>query len=51
MMLVTLIEFAIVYLRLRKVRTKTFLQIGAGILAFVLAFGIVGDIRQGSSHR
>lgn len=49
LMLVVLMEFAIVYLRLRKVRVKTFFQIGVGILVFVLAFGVVGDIRQGSS--
>jgi hypothetical protein len=49
MMLVTLLEFAVMYVRLRKVRSATFAQIGSGILMFVLAFGVIGDIRQGKS--
>jgi oligosaccharide repeat unit polymerase len=49
MMLVTLLEFAVIYIRIRKVRFTTFLKLGSGVLAFVLAFGVVGDIRQGSS--
>jgi hypothetical protein len=49
MMLVTLLEFAVMYVRLRKVRFATFAQIGSGILMFVLAFGVIGDIRQGKS--
>ena len=49
MMLVTLIEFAALYVRLRPIRFKTMAQITAGALIFVLAFGIIGDIRQGSN--
>jgi oligosaccharide repeat unit polymerase len=49
MMLVTLIEFAVIYVRIRKIRFATFVRLGSGILAFVLAFGVIGDIRQGAS--
>jgi oligosaccharide repeat unit polymerase len=49
LMLVTLLEIAVVYMRLRRVRFATFAQIGTGVLVFVLAFGVIGDLRQGSN--
>ncbi len=49
MLLVTLLEFAVLYVRLRSIRLKTVIQIAAGALVFILAFGVIGDIRQGSN--
>jgi oligosaccharide repeat unit polymerase len=49
LMLVSLIEFALIFLQIRPIRRATFVKIAAGSLAFVLAFGFMGDLRQGSS--
>jgi oligosaccharide repeat unit polymerase len=49
LMLVSLIEFAFIFLQMRPIRKTTFVKIAVGALAFVLAFGFIGDLRQGSS--
>ena len=49
MMLVTLLEFAILYVRIKRLRTTTIVKLVSGILVLVVAFGVIGDIRQGSS--
>jgi oligosaccharide repeat unit polymerase len=49
LMLVSLIEFALIFLQIRPIRKTTFVKIAVGFLAFVLAFGFIGDLRQGSS--
>jgi oligosaccharide repeat unit polymerase len=49
MMLVSLLEFAIVYLRLNKIRISTFIRLVGVLISFILSFGIIGDFRQGSA--
>jgi oligosaccharide repeat unit polymerase len=49
LMLVSLIEFALIFLQIRPIRRATFVKIAAGFLVFVLVFGFIGDLRQGSS--
>lgn len=49
LMLVSLIEFALIFLQIRPIRKATFVKIAVGSLAFVLAFGVIGDLRQGSA--
>ena len=48
MMLVTLLEFAVLYVRLRGLKVSTATKLVAGMLSFILVFGFIGDIRQGS---
>jgi hypothetical protein len=48
LMLVSLIEFALIFLQIRPIRWATFVKIAAGFLVFVLGFGFIGDLRQGS---
>jgi hypothetical protein len=43
--LVSIIQYGLVYLRFRSVRISTFLKIAMGAGLFVLAFGVVGDLR------
>jgi oligosaccharide repeat unit polymerase len=50
MFLVCILEYVVVYLRFRNIRTVTLLKIGIGGVLFVLGFGFIGDLRlQGSS--
>lgn len=49
MMLVSLIEFAIVFLRFRGLKFASGMKIVGGLLIFVLLFGVIGDLRQGDS--
>lgn len=49
MLLVALIQFGILFLRLRPFRKATILKLTAGAVAFVLAFGVIGNYRSGSS--
>jgi oligosaccharide repeat unit polymerase len=48
LMLVALLEFAIAYLRLKRVRPATLIRIMFGTAFFILVFGFVGDLRSGS---
>ena len=50
MMLVTLLEFAVLYVRVRGLKISTAFKLLAGMLSFILAFGVIGDIRQGSAN-
>lgn len=47
--LVCLLEYAIVYIRLRKITAALVGKLIAVVLLFVMAFGIIGDFRQGGS--
>jgi len=49
MLLVTLLQYGVLYLYLKRVRLLRVIQCAIAFLLFVLVFGIVGDIRQGSS--
>ena len=49
MMLVTLLEFAVLYVRIRGLRLTAAFKLLAGVLIFILVFGFIGDIRQGSA--
>lgn len=49
MMLVTLLEFGVLYVRVRGLAISTAFKLVAGMLSFILAFGFIGDIRQGSA--
>lgn len=44
----SLLEFAVVFLSIKKVRPVTIVRIVSGALIFILFFGFVGDLRQGS---
>lgn len=48
-MLVTLLEFAALYLRIHPIRLSAIMKLLAGAISFVLVFGVIGDVRQGSS--
>jgi oligosaccharide repeat unit polymerase len=50
MMLVTLLEFAVLYVRVRGLKISTAFRLIAGMLSFILIFGFIGDIRQGSTN-
>ena len=45
---ILLLEYAIIYLRLRRVKTKAVMRLVAITLAAVLLFGYVGDVRSGA---
>jgi oligosaccharide repeat unit polymerase len=49
MLLVSLIEFAILFFRLKPVKTVTIFKLTAGVVGLILAFGVIGDYRSGSS--
>jgi oligosaccharide repeat unit polymerase len=49
MMLVTLLEFAVLYLRFHRLRVAAGMKLAAGVLSFIFLFGVIGDIRQGDS--
>jgi oligosaccharide repeat unit polymerase len=49
LMLSSLLEFCVVFLRLRPVRARTIVAVPAVLLLFILLFGVIGDVRQGSS--
>jgi oligosaccharide repeat unit polymerase len=49
MLLVSLIEFAILFFRLKPVKTLTIFKLTAGVVGLILAFGVIGDYRSGSS--
>jgi oligosaccharide repeat unit polymerase len=47
-LLILLIEYSIVYLRLRKIRGKTLIQLVVIALIAMMIFGYVGDLRSGA---
>ena len=49
MLLVAIIEFCILFFRIKPVRKKTIVKLIAGFIGLVLAFGAIGDYRSGSS--
>ena len=49
MLLVTLLEAAVLYVRFRGLKASTVVKLVAGVLGFVLFFGVIGDIRQGDA--
>jgi oligosaccharide repeat unit polymerase len=49
LMIVALLEFAVIYLQMRPIRRSTVVKFVAVGLCLVLAFGLIGDLRQGSS--
>ncbi|MBB5057279.1 oligosaccharide repeat unit polymerase [Granulicella aggregans] len=49
LMLVSLIQFLILFVRIRPIRKKTVINVCASLASFVLLFGIIGDYRSGSS--
>lgn len=49
MLLVSLIEFGILFFRLKPIQPKTILKLTAGVVCLILAFGAIGDYRTGSS--
>jgi oligosaccharide repeat unit polymerase len=49
MLLVSLIEFGILFFRLKPVQPKTILKLAIGVVCLILAFGAIGDYRTGSS--
>jgi oligosaccharide repeat unit polymerase len=48
-MLVSLVQFAIVFVRLRPIKTSTVFRLAAVFGGVVLLFGVIGDYRSGSS--
>lgn len=48
LMLEALLEFAVLFLSIKKVRSGTIARIVSSVLLFILLFGFVGDLRQGS---
>lgn len=46
MTLIYILQFSVLFLRLRPVRVKLLVRIGGGMLLFLLLFGMVGDLRQ-----
>jgi oligosaccharide repeat unit polymerase len=49
MMLVALIQFLILFIRIRPIRIKSVFNVVGSLASFVLLFGIIGDYRSGSS--
>lgn len=49
MMLVSLIQFAILFVRLRPIKMNTVFRLAGAFAGFVLLFGAIGDYRSGSS--
>jgi oligosaccharide repeat unit polymerase len=49
MLLVSLIEFSILFFRLKPIKKATVFKLAAGIVGLILVFGAVGDYRSGSS--
>jgi len=49
MMLVSLIQFLILFIRIRPIRIRTVFSVAASLASFILLFGIIGDYRSGSS--
>jgi hypothetical protein len=49
MLLVSLIEFGILFFRLKPIQPKTILKLAVGVVCLILAFGAIGDYRTGSS--
>lgn len=49
MLLVSLIEFGILFFRLKPIQPKSILKLVVGVVCLVLAFGAIGDYRTGSS--
>jgi oligosaccharide repeat unit polymerase len=49
MLLVSLIEFGVLFFRLKPVQPKTILKLAVGVVCLILAFGAIGDYRTGSS--
>jgi oligosaccharide repeat unit polymerase len=47
-LLILLLEYAIIYLRLRRIKIKAVMRLVAITLAAVLLFGYVGDVRSGA---
>lgn len=48
LMLAALLEFAVLFLSIKKVRPGTIARIVSSVLLFILVFGFIGDLRQGS---
>lgn len=48
LMLEALLEFAVLFLSIKKVRPGTIARLVSSVLLFILLFGFVGDLRQGS---
>jgi oligosaccharide repeat unit polymerase len=48
LMLAALLEFAVLFLSIKKVRPGTIARIVSSVLLFIFLFGFVGDLRQGS---
>jgi oligosaccharide repeat unit polymerase len=49
LMLVSLIQFAVLFVRLRPIKTSTVFRLFASFVGVILLFGVVGDYRSGSS--
>jgi oligosaccharide repeat unit polymerase len=49
MLLVSLIEFGILFFRIRPVKNKTIAKFIVGVVGLILVFGAIGDYRTGSS--
>lgn len=49
LMLVSLIQFAVLFVRFRPIKTSTVFRLLAGFIGVILLFGVVGDYRSGSS--
>jgi oligosaccharide repeat unit polymerase len=49
LMIVSLLEFAVLFLQMRPIKAATAIKFIAVLLCLILVFGIVGDFRQGSS--
>ncbi len=48
-LLVALIEFAVLFFRIRPIKKTVIVKFIVGIVCFILAFGAIGDYRTGSS--
>ena len=46
-MLTSLLEYAVIFLSIKSIRLRTVARIAVAIAAFVLLFGVVGDLRSG----
>lgn len=49
LMLVSLIQFAVLFVRLRPIKTSTVFRLFASFAGVILLFGVIGDYRSGSS--
>ncbi len=50
LMLVSLLEYAVVFLSIKIIRPGIIARIAVGALLFILTFGFIGDIRSGAEH-